>query len=279
MRTYHPLSRRLTLALAAVALSAGVVACGGDDDDDAADTTAAAAPTTAAAAPGTTAASDGTAGGEASVEAFCQAEVEAEMAANLGDPAAAGPAFEALIAAAPEDIRATAEEVVANAEAGPGSPEFDEPYGELIDYVRANCGFSEMEVVAADYSFTGVPTELPAGGVIITMENTGEELHEVFLARINDDTTESAQELLQLGEEELFSKITPAGFAFSFPGATGVGTGMLEPGNYIAVCNIPVGLTPEVAELVPGPDATLPPDVTLGPPHHTQGMVAEFTVA
>lgn len=285
MRTSRP--ARVAVVLSATALTFGAAACGSDDDggDDAASATtaAAAAPTTAAAAP-TTAATDGSApagGGEgASVEAFCEAELAAEAAAQSEDPAAAEPAFEALIAAAPDDIRATAEAVIAAGDEGPGTPAFDEPYGEMIQYMKDNCGFNEMEVTAADYSFEGVPTELAAGEVIISMENTGEEVHEVSLYRINDDTTESVADLLAIqDEEELMSKVTQVGGAFAFPGQTGFGTANLDqPGSYLALCSVPVGLTPEVAEQVPGPEATLPPDVTLGPPHHTEGMVAEFTV-
>jgi len=65
-----------------------------------------------------------------------------------------------------------------------------------------------------------------------------------------------------------------------------------EPGRYIAVCFIPQGLTPEIAQQFeaegpPGegsaPEGSAPegsgPDVELGPPHHTQGMIQEFTVA
>ena len=58
----------------------------------------------------------------ADVDEFCQAELAAEAAASGEDPAAAGPAFEALVAAAPADLKATVEDVIAHAEEGPGSP-------------------------------------------------------------------------------------------------------------------------------------------------------------
>lgn len=283
MRSSRP--GRVALVISAAALTFGVAACGSDDDggDAASATTVAAAPTTAAAAP-TTGATDVTTAGSgegASVEAFCQAELEAEAASESDDP---GPAFEAFIAAAPEDIRGAAEALVAAGQEGAQGPAFSQAYGEVIQYMKDNCGFNEMEVTGADYSFEGVPAELEAGELIITFENTGEELHEVLLYRINDDTTESVQELLAIEDEEaLMSKVTQVGGAFAFPGDTSFGTANLEqPGRYLAVCAIPVGLTPEVAEQFPDdPEATVPPDASLpelGPPHHTEGMVAEFTV-
>jgi hypothetical protein len=280
----HDHKARVALVLAAAALSFGAAACGDDDDEGAATTAAGATATTAGGATATTAgATDGTAGGAASVEAFCQAELEAEAASQSDDPATAEPAFAAFVAAAPDDIREAAEALVAAAQAGTlEGPEFTEPYGDVIQYMKDNCGYTELDVTAADYSFTGVPTTVDAGGVIVTMENTGTELHEVALWRINDDTTESAAEILAIqDEEELLTKVTPAGAAFAFPGETGFGTGDLEAGKYLAVCQIPEGLTPDVAEQFPGPDATAAPGSTLpelGPPHHTLGMVAEFTV-
>ena len=282
----HDNRARVALVLAAAAFTFGAAACGDDDDEGAATTAGGATETTAGAATETTAGATDASGatdGEASVEAFCQAELEAEAAAQSEDPSTAEPAFEAFVAAAPDDIRDATEALVAAAQAGDTEgPEFSEPYGEVVQYMKDNCGYTELDVTAADYSFTGVPSEVDAGGVIVTMENTGTELHEIVLWRINDDTTESAEELLAIeDDEELLTKVTPSGAAFAFPGDTAFGTGDLEPGNYLAVCQIPEGLTPDVAEQFPGPEATAAPGSTLpelGPPHHTLGMVAEFTV-
>ena len=211
------------------------------------------------------------------------------------------------MAAAPEEIKPTVEEVVANAGGGPGDPAFDEPYGEMIAFVKENCGFNELEVEGADYSFSGIPADVPAGPTIVTFTNTGEELHEVAFSRINDGVTETVQELLELPEEEALSKLTPVGGGFGLPGVTSFSVvDLSEPGRYLATCFIPEGLTPEVAEQMEAsggaPEGTAPegsmaegsmpegsmpegsapgdgaPEGELGPPHAVLGMVQEFTV-
>ena len=179
-------------------------------------------------------------------EAFCTATVALQAAADTEDQAAIGPALEAATAAAPADAAPLLESVVANI-GDPESPEFAEAYGAMLDYMRANCGFAELGVVASEYAFGGVPAELPAGPIIVTFENTGEELHVFEVARINDDVTLSIDELLALPEEEVFTMITMVGGAFASPGSTGNALMDLTPGRYIAVCPIPQGFTPEVA--------------------------------
>ena len=250
MHTTMP--RRAALALTAATLTFAAAACGSDDDNDSADSTAV---TTAAGATETTSAAGAAettgsgSGASTDVDAFCEAELAAEQAVQSEDTSAAGPALEALVAAAPEEIKPTVEEVVANAGGGPGDPAFDEPYGEMIAFVKENCGFNELEVEGADYSFTGIPADVPAGPTIVTFTNTGEELHEVAFSRINDGVTETVQELLELPEEEALSKLTPVGGGFGLPGVTSFSVvDLSEPGRYLATCFIPEGLTPEVAE-------------------------------
>ena len=313
---YTTMPRRVALALTAVTLTFAAAACGSDDDESS-DTTAGTTATTAAGATQapastekTTATTLGGSGAGEEVDAFCQAELEAEAAAQSEDPSAAGPAFEALVAAAPEEIKATVEEVIANAESGPGEPAFDEPYGEMIAFMQDNCGFTELEVEAADYSFKGLPPEVEAGPAIITFTNVGEEVHEIAMARINNGVTETVAELLELPEEEALSKITPVGGGFGLPGATTYAVVDLgEPGDYVATCFIPEGLTPDVmaqmeemeSEGAGEPEGTSPeetddtspagtegaegttpegsgPMAELGPPHALLGMVQEFTV-
>ena len=190
-------------------------------------------------------------------EAFCTAEMAVEAAVGGEDPAAIGPAIEALLAAAPDDeIGATVQTVIDTFEAE--GPEFEAAYADLIDYMKANCGFAELDVAASEYSFSGVPTELPAGPIIVSLENTGEELHVIDFARVNDDVTLSTDELLALPEEEVFTMVALVGGAFANPGATGYGVMDLTPGRYLAVCPIPQGLTPEVAAQFEEPAGTAP---------------------
>ncbi len=129
--------------------------------------------------------------------AFCDAAVAAVAAAESEDPEVMMPAFEALVAASPEDILPAVEDVIAT-DAEPGDPEFDEPWTAMIEYVRANCGFAELERRGAEYAFGGIPEEVPAGPTIVTVENIGEEVHEFIIVRINDDVTLTVEELLAL---------------------------------------------------------------------------------
>lgn len=216
-------------------------------------------------------------------EAFCAAELGAEQAFVDGDEEAIGAAVETLIAAAPEDVAPAVEAAIAGA--GEAGPEFEAAYAEVIDYMKANCGYAQLEVAASDYAFGGLPAELPAGPMIVGLTNIGEEVHEIAIVRINDDVDLSVEELLELPEEEVDSMTAFVGIAFTFPGNTGYAVVDLAPGRYVALCFLPEGATPEVLmeleELgVGGPDDTLPeggPEV--GPPHFTLGMIHEFTVA
>ena len=308
---------RTLVALAALSLTVAAGACGSDDDEEGSSTSAAGAATTEAAgaattaaatdaATATTAATDETAAaGGGDVDAFCQAELEAEAAANGEDPAAIEPAFEAAIAAAPEEIRPTVETLIGAAEEGQDNPDFEAAYAEVISYMKDNCGFTEVDAEATEYSFTGIEAELPAGPTIFTLQNNGEEVHELLVLQVNEGVTETVEELLALPEEEAMTKTTFKTIAFAFPGVTGYGTGDLEPGRYLAICTLPQGATPEMLEEMSGPPEGSTPDGSAPegsapegsapegsapadgsapageepPPHFMLGMVQEFTVA
>jgi hypothetical protein len=95
-------------------------------------------------------------------EIFCAAELAAEAAVTFEDEAAMGAAVEALTAAA-EPIGLTDTVGVMLATVKEGGPEFDEAYTAVIDYIKANCGYAELNVTASQYHFYGLPSELSAG--------------------------------------------------------------------------------------------------------------------
>jgi hypothetical protein len=237
-------------------------------------------------------------------EAFCMAAVNAIAAFNSEDEAQIGPAAEALIAAAPEEVAPAVGDLMANPEAEPGDPAFDEPYAAMFDYLRGNCGYAEADVAATEYTYRGLPTELPAGPTIISLENIGAQVHELLLFRVNDDVTLTLDELLALPEEESDTMATPVGFLFAFPGTSFDTVVDLTPGRYIALCGLPEGATPEVMAQMEepegsppeggsapagsepagtaaegsAPEGSAPGGPALGPPHFTLGMAQEITV-
>ena len=216
-------------------------------------------------------------------EAFCAAEIAVEAAFGSEDEAAIGPAVEAITAAAEPVGMAETVGVVLAAE--PGSPEFEEPYAAMIDYMKANCGYAEVNATASEFEFEGLPSEVPAGPTIFTLENAGEQVHEIAVTRLNDDVTLTPDEIEALTEEEVMTIGTTVAFAFAFPGTMSYGTADLTPGRYVGLCYLFDGATPEVLmqleELgVDGPEDTFPEgvDIEIGDSHYSLGMVHEFTV-
>ena len=183
----------------------------------------------------------------------------------------------------PSDLR-PAVEVAANPEMF-DSPEFPAAYAEMIDYMKANCGYAEVNAVASEFTFEGLPSEVPAGPAIFTLENAGEQVHDIFVMRLDDDVTLSASQIEALPKDEVMTIGTLVAFAFAFPGTLSYATADLAPGRHVTVCLVFDGATPEVLmqlqELgVNGPDDTIPPDagVEIGDRHYNLGMVHEFTV-
>jgi hypothetical protein len=208
--------------------------------------------------------------------AFCPAAIAAEMTFNNSeDPAEYGAAFDAAIAAAPAEIRPAVETYVAEAATG----EFGDAYAEMVEWMKSNCGYPNIDVAASEYSFGGVPPELHAGPTIISFANVGEEVHEILLFRVNDGVTLTLEELLALPEEEAFANVTFFTAAFAFPDEVGYGLTELTPGRYVAVCSLPEHADPEMIAQMTGPDSSAPPGADFGPPHFTLGMAQEITVS
>ncbi len=259
------LGRLAARTFLAGALVAGVAACGDDDDD-----------TAAVDAP----AGDGEQAAGGGDDAFCAALVEFNAAipevdledATADEAMAAHAQLEPLWApirdGAPEDVRAEVDQLdpsieglaEGDAEAFNADETF-ETYQVMVGKAIPSCDFETVSVTAVDYAFEGVPETLPAGTLAFEFENASdEEEHEMVVFKKNDPS-QSTEELFELPEEEAMAAITFAGFAFASPGDSSSSLiSFDEPGDYTMVCFIPVGGGEE------------------GPPHFTQGMVAEFTV-
>jgi len=262
-----------------VAAILGLAACGDDDDDAATDP----APVDAEPADDS----------EGDVDAYCDASLafekipdpeidfetasEEEVATGLKAYATdtLTPAVADIVATAPDELSDEADRFSAIvdeiAATGDGSlfdsPEAAEDSATAHAFDLESCGWESVDVTATNYAFDGIPAELPAGVTSFDLGNEGEDLHELLLVRKNDGVTQSAEELLALPEEEAMSLTTMVGTtAFAAPGEEDYTVADLEPGDYVALCFVPVGATS-----LDGP----PPE---GPPHAMEGMYTEFTV-
>lgn len=147
------------------------------------------------------------------------------------------------------------------------SDEFNDDLGVVNQYVGDECGFGSASVTAVDFAFDADLDDLGTGLTMFEFNNDGAELHEMALIRINDDTTETVEQLLEMPEEEAEQKTTFIGVAFAEPGGESTMFADLDTGRYVVLCFIPTGTTSfediETAD---------------GPPHFAQGMVKEFAV-
>lgn len=226
-------------------------------------------------------------GPSAEVEAFCGDYVAVQGLIAAG-PDEADPmpwvegltqGLEGLKTMAPAEISSAVESMadalldpVANLDqeayfAATESEGFQEDAAVVDEYIGAECGFTTVEVTGIDYAFEGDFDSLDTGTAAFEFSNEGNELHEMALIRVNDDTDETIEELLALPEEEAQAKTTFVGVSFAEPGGSNTMYTDLDAGRYAVICFIPTGTTSmEEAESADGP------------PHFTQGMVRGFTV-
>jgi len=245
--------------------------CGSDDDDS-----SAAGTTTAAAEPDAT--DQPSAEADVDMTAACDTWIEADstivgfMFSGQGDADTVNAALDAAIAAADPaneqtlvDLKASAQSQLEDPESEEGGDETLSLYSDAIAWAGESCDVGTLDVTAVDYGFEGMPATMATGYHIVNFTNTGNEQHEMFAFRFNDDTTESIDELFALPEEEAFAKITPVNAAFAPAGASEtVSWNLVEPGRYAIFCAIPVGTIGEVEGE--------------GAPHFTEGMIEEFAV-
>lgn len=203
--------------------------------------------------------------------AYCQAHLDLEAAMNGDDPAAIGPAIEAAQAVVPDELRTALQTAIDNPPAAdaPPTPAFFAAYGQISTWVAEHCQLPTVPVTAEEYAFEGLPAEIEAGVTIVALTNAGAQEHEIVLFRKNDGVTDSISDLLALPEDQAMGKVTALGGAVADPGATSYLIADLLPGDYAAICFLPVGTTPEQMASGSLPDAE---------PHFAHGMVQEFTV-
>jgi hypothetical protein len=251
-----------------------IASCGDDDTDGTSDTTE----TTEAAADDPT--------------AFCDAATELDFLGSQAPETEEGeppppeyveeqiePVLQSYRDEAPDEIAQSvtllADELAAYLETGNfeffQSEEFIAPDMEVDTYMIDNCDVEHIELTVDqtvnEYAFEGVPESVAAGTVAITLKDQGAEAHEAILFRVNDDVTETVEQLLQLPEEEAMTKLTDLGGIFVTPGVSDTFFRELEPARYGLACFLPVGVaSPEQLE------------TAQGEPHFMHGMFAEFEV-
>ncbi|MFZ6005599.1 MAG: hypothetical protein ACOYXM_16875 [Actinomycetota bacterium] len=250
----HTLIRTAGFGALLSLLTLGGAACSDDDNGD----TGSGATTTAG-------------DGDAELVAFCDAFVEV-TAAFEGDEPPSADEGEAILTEVedntPDEVAEPVEAVVASArEVLGGNPDaFDDAFFSSLGAIDAfryeNCpSDAQVEVTAVEYAFEDVPDTIPAGTVAFKMSNEGEEEHEVILFARAEGEARSFEEIVALPEEEAESAVRFVGAAFAAPGSDAIVIADLEPGDYAMACFVPVG---------GGED---------GPPHVSEGMLAEFSVS
>ena len=275
MRRQAPL-RWLATTVAVVTLGTfALSACGDDDNDTASGTT-----TTAAELTGT--------------KAACQDWLKVEKTANEGPGggdeqptpeqgkafvAKLQPVFARFAEHAPDELAATTADIqsrftaaAANGDISNLDPSSDEAFGtelnKIEDWVHSDCGFQNLDVVAVDYEFQGMPATLKAGPTSISfMNHATDEFHELNIMRINDGAKMNVDEIeaaihkdANAAEAQVGDQVTFVANTGAAPGKSSATTTTLTKGDYLVTCFVPVG----------GKDGA--------PPHAQMGMMQKFTV-
>ena len=275
-------TRRIFALSMVVVLAMGLAACGDDDDED----------TTAS---GSGSETEEAAGGD--VEKYCDATVRIEtvpepdidfesltpeqQAAEAKKFAKEDlrPIADEIVAATPEEIKADVAilnnavkeiEETGDFESAFGSEEVEAASDRVHEFDLENCGWSSTDVKGVDYAYEGIPKEIEAGIHSFEFAIGGKEPHMLGILKKKEGTTETFDQLLELPEEQAEAKTEFLGEAFGPPGDEEYLLLDLTPGEYMAICFVSVGSSvSESGEEKEGD----------GPPHFTQGMKAEFTVA
>ncbi len=139
------------------------------------------------------------------------------------------------------------------------------PTATAVESTSAASG-DTITVTGRDYAFDGLPDTVPVGTQLAFTNASTDEVHLLVVVRKNDDVSRTLEDLLKNGtEEEQQTMTTEAGELEAMPGGDADGTITLdEPGEYLALCPIPVGS-------MASPDET-------AVPHFMKGMYQSFTV-
>jgi hypothetical protein len=298
---YHERNTRQAAALTLTSPAvSGVNACG----DDTSDTTAAESGTTAAvittlvpvdtiAAPAdrTTAPADTTASsGEATASAaFCASYfgLTQQFDSDAPDPAAVAELLRQLEAVIPAELADHCAVLVESINTGLGGDESVFESDALFEATTAtdasvfeHCVFdTRIDITAVDWAFGGVPLVVPAGHVAFRVTNAGNEMHEMLIARKIEGATQSWEENAQIataGEDDsaldgIVEEVTHAWIPTS--DTAGIAYADLMPGEYVAVCALPVGTNHGMSDEEWQALASPPFEA-----HWMHGMLQPFTV-
>jgi hypothetical protein len=242
--------RRWKYAPLVLVVAAGLLAGCGDDDDE------------------ETTAGDGATEDATDHSSFCAAFLEL----NQGESQPTADQIRDVAAMGPDTVKEPANAIAdgfeeQGAEEFSSSEEFGQLYAEANEAAADECAGERITVTATEYQFDGIPSSLDAGIVAVDFDNEGGEFHEIAIARKKDGVDKTFDEILELEEDESMQYVDVAFGTFAPPGTSSVALlDLRETGEYLAVCFIPEGSTPENEE-------------ASGPPHFVHGMKHEFTVA
>jgi len=195
------------------------------------------------------------------------------------------PIADKLTGSAPEEIKDEAQvfsgalaevETSGNFEGAYNKPDVVDAFNTLHAYDLKNCGWKQVDVVATNYLFTGVPATLTAGATSFEFDNKGTEQHEMVIFRKADGETLTFDQILAIKDEaEVDKHMKLVTATEAAPGQDDrYAVADVKAGDYIMVCFVPVGSTPEAAKAAREAGKEIE-----GAPHFTQGMKAEFKVS
>ena len=118
----------------------------------------------------------------------------------------------------------------------------------------------QLDVVAQDYSFSGIPYRLTPRFYKFNFSNQGQHEHELLMFRKRDGVNRTWQALLSMPQKKAEKKVVFVGATFAKPGKDGkpIKSSYLRQGSYLALC------------FVQNSDH--------GEPHFMKGMMRKFKV-